>query len=90
MDQVEDSRSFIDATAPVQQGDFQVGDPVPVSVNQIGRESLGEANACRIYDVDNGAPIVWVGDMSQSTTEVHEGRADIPDAKTACTGQPAR
>ena len=90
MDPVEDLRSFIDATAPVQQGDFQADDAVPMSVNRIGRDSLGVDNASRIYDIDNGAPIVWVGDMSQTTTEVHEGRADILDAKTACIGPPAR
>jgi len=90
MDPVEDLRSFIDATAPVQQGDFQADDAVPMSVNRIGRDSLGMDNGSRIYDIDNGAPIVWVGDMSQTTTEVHEGRADILDAKTACIGPPAR
>ncbi len=45
MDPVEDLRSFIDATAPVQQGDFQADDAVPMSVNRIGRDSLGMDNA---------------------------------------------
>lgn len=47
-------------------------------------------NASRIYDIDNGAPIVSIGDLSQTTTEVHEGRADTLDAKAACIGPQAR